>query len=320
VAGQGIAIGACLRAGAALALTAVAAILGPASAADARPACFGAASRDPHHHCANPKLRTMVVPTPGQAELMPSAPCTPLEAPIEACTFGTPPEEAQATVALLGDSHADHWRASLWPVTRALGWTGVSLTYSSCPLTRAVPVGPHSKQHACAAFNRGVRQWLTNHPTVSTVITSNHLRHVVHARGTSERRVRLAGVVAALRKLPPSVKHIIVIRDVPFAREPTLVCVRRAMRKHRNAGRACAFSRKQKLHEDAYVQAAKKLHSARIQVVDMTHFFCGRRLCFPVVGGVLVYRDSFGHITTVYGKTLAPYLLAKVMRAMAAWR
>jgi hypothetical protein len=301
-------------------LVSLAAMLVATGTAEARPRCFGAASRDPGHRCNNPKLRTVVVPAPGQAALMPSAPCSRLESPIGACTFGTVASRARATVALVGDSHADHWRASLWPVTRALGWSGVSLTHASCPLSRAVPVAPARKQAECAAFRRGVTRWLRNHPGVRTLITSNHLRHVVHARGKSDRQARLAGIVSALKRLPRTVKHVIVIRDIPFAREPTLVCVRRAIRKHRNAGRACALSRKEKLHNDLYVEAARKLHSRRIQVVDMTHFFCGRRVCYPVVGGVLVYKDSFGHLTTVYGRTLAPYLLTKVKRLMSSWR
>jgi hypothetical protein len=142
---------------------------------------------------------------------------------------------------------------------------------------------------------------------------------VVHARGKSERSVRRAGIVSALKKLPPTVTHVIVIRDLPFAREPTLVCVRRAIRKHRSAGRVCARSRKKQLHADQYVEAARKLRSRRIQVVDMTRFFCGRRLCWPVVGGALVYMDSFGHLTSTYGETLAPYFLAKVKRLMSSW-
>ena len=36
-------------------------------------------------------------------------------------------------------------------------------------------------------------------------------------------------------------------------------------------------------------------------------FRCGRRRCFPVVGGVLTHKDQ-SHITAAYGATLAPYL------------
>ena len=45
----------------------------------------------------------------------------------------------------------------------------------------------------------------------------------------------------------------------------------------------------------------------RLEAIDLTRFFCGRRWCWPVVGGVLVHRDE-AHITRTYAETLAPYL------------
>ena len=296
------------------------ALTGVASAASSDPACFGAASRDPGHRCANPALRSMVVPTPAQALLIPAAPCSPFEAPISACTFGSPADSGGATVALVGDSHAEHWRAALWPVTEALGWSGVSLTRSSCQLSRAVPITTEPKQAACADWNRDVTQWLTDHPEVHTIFTSNHPGLVETAPGQSQRAARLEGIFSAFEALPSSVQHIIVIRDDPFVRGSTLPCVQRAIRRRIDAGRACAFPRRTALRLDYYVLAAKKLHSPRVQVVDMTHFFCGKRKCYPVVGGVLVYRDYFNHLTRTFGTTLGPYLLAKVQRLMRSWQ
>jgi hypothetical protein len=311
---------ACRAAGAVLAI-AMAALAAPATgAASADPACFGAASRDPGHRCTNPALRSMVVPTPEQALLEPSAPCSPFDAPISACTFGSPAAAAGATVALVGDSHARHWRAALWPVIDALGWSGVSLDRDGCQLSRAVSIAAESRQSACAAWNLGVTQWLTDHPDVHTIFTSN--RSVSSSRGRpglletapgqSQRAARLEGIFAAWAALPPTVQHIIVIRDDPFVRGSTVPCVQRAIRIRIDAGRACAFPRKTALRPDYYVVAARKLGSARIQVIDLTHFFCGKRFCYPIVGGALVYRDYYDHLTTVFATTLGPYLLAKV--------
>ena len=102
-------------------------------------------------------------------------------------------------------------------------------------------------------------------------------------------------------------------------REAPLACVQRAIHRHRSAARSCTFSRRRELHRDPYVMVARKLRSPRIQVVDLTHFFCGTRRCYSVVGGALVYKDSNDHVTTVYGRTLAPYLLARVKRLMRSW-
>jgi hypothetical protein len=117
------------------------------------------------------------------------------------------------------------------------------------------------------------------------------------------------------------VKHVIVIRDVPFSQaSSTLPCVRRAIRKHVDAGRACAFPRRTAVRRDYYVVFARKLNSSRVQVVDLTQFFCGRRECYPVVGGALVYRDYYDHLTRAYSTSLAPYLLRQLQRLMSSWR
>jgi hypothetical protein len=304
---------------AAFAAVALLALLALAGSANARPRCFGAASRDPDHRCVNHKLRKMVSPTPERALLMPPASCSPMEAPLSACTFGTSADSAGATIALVGDSHAEHWRATLWPVTKALSWAGVSLTHASCPLTRARLSTTTKKRKECEKYNRDVTQWLADHPDVRTIFTSNHPGRVVTKGGADPRATKVAGILKAWRALPASVEHIVVIRDDPHMKAWTLRCVTRAIRTHKNAGRACTFSRRRTLQFDPYVAAARKLHSPRVQVMDMTHFFCGRRVCYPVVGGALVYKDYFDHLTAVYARTLGPYLLGKLDWLMASW-
>jgi hypothetical protein len=51
-------------------------------------------------------------------------------------------------------------------------------------------------------------------------------------------------------------------------------------------------------------------------VVDLTPHFCGRRRCFPVVGGVLVHKDT-DHLTRRFSRTLGPYLLRATDRILA---
>jgi hypothetical protein len=58
------------------------------------------------------------------------------------------------------------------------------------------------------------------------------------------------------------------------------------------------------------------MRSDRVRVVDLTHFFCGRQRCCPVVGGALVYKDAH-HLTRVFSATLGPSLLPTVNRLSA---
>jgi hypothetical protein len=282
------------------------------------PACFGAASRDPAHPCRNAELSFSVVPTPSEALIMPNTPCAPIRAPIDVCAFGAPAATSRATSALLGDSHAWHWRGSVDLVTRALNWRALSITRSKCPFSLGRSLLPEPIRAQCIAWNRGVLRWFAKHPEVSTVFTSTHGGAVSRSRGQSPRQAQLAGIITAWRALPATVKHIVVIRDIPDVYERTLPCVEAAIAEHREAGTACAVARSAALHEDPDVVAARRLGLPRVQVVDLTQFFCDGQLCYPVVGGALVYRDSH-HITSTFAMTLAPFLLAQLNVLMASW-
>jgi hypothetical protein len=67
---------------------------------------------------------------------------------------------------------------------------------------------------------------------------------------------------------------------------------------------------------DAGMAAIAALHSNRYQAVDLTQYFCDGVNCFPVIGGALVYRDTLGHITPAFSKSLGPFLLRKVQLAL----
>jgi hypothetical protein len=109
-----------------------------------------------------------------------------------------------------------------------------------------------------------------------------------------------------------------VIRDNPYARGNTLACVEEAIAKREPAGLRCAVPRSQALKTDPAALAAQQLRSPRVHVIDLTSFFCDARLCYPVIGGALVYKDA-DHLTRVFAATLGPFLLQEFRKLMRAW-
>jgi hypothetical protein len=277
----------------------------------ARARCFGAASRDPRGECANPALRRAVVPTPDRAVISQNSPCTPLEVArlVSPCEFGVPAADARATIALVGDSHASHWRAALENVAQHHRWRGVSITRSGCPLSRTSPaIEPESRRLQCLRWNEQVPIWFAAHPEVHTVFVVGHARsEIVNRNDRDVLSAKVDGYVAAWKALPASVSRIVVIRDTPLIGHDALDCVRTAIKRRRAAGEHCAVARDKALRTDAAVIAAHRLKSKRVRVIDMSRFFCGPRYCYPVVGGALIYKDD-QHITEVFGTTLGPYL------------
>jgi hypothetical protein len=282
----------------------------------AKPRCFGAAARDPWKPCENPKLRASVVPTPSEARKQRNAPCRPIELTgrVYVCGFGVAPAEATRTVALVGDSHASHWRAALETVAGARGWAGVSLAHTGCPLSKATKNLVEPKRTECVEWNRQVLEWFARHPEVSIVFVSQISGGAgVIAPGKDQLAAQRAGYVAAWKALPATVKRIVVLRDTPKALGNTGQCVQRAIAHHRRAGLACAIPRSSALTEDSAATAALRLRSPRVRVIDLTPLFCAPRVCYPVIGGALVYKDQT-HMTAAFSESLGPFVLRAFRR------
>jgi hypothetical protein len=304
-----------------LALIVAGALAGPASAQGSvmDTPCFGAAARDPEARCVNPSLKLTVFPAPTDALLQPNAPCTPLGRAglLFPCTFGAPRKPGGETAALVGDSHAAHWRAAVNVVAEAHDWHGVSLTRAGCPLISARVILPDGETASCERWNQAVVAWLRRHPEVSTLFVSQRTgARFEHAPGSTSYETAVRGYMTRWRTLPRTVENVFVIRDTPRSSTAANNCVRRTHARRQPSGVLCARRRARALQPDPAVAAARRLRSKRVHVIDLTSYFCDPAYCYEVVGGALVHKDVT-HITTVFAQTLGPYMLAKVDRIIA---
>jgi peptidoglycan/LPS O-acetylase OafA/YrhL len=289
----------------------------------AHPDCFGAAARDREHgRCQNPSLRRTVVPTPLQAAKRDNAPCGVIErsSTVTVCAFGPRPAHPRRTIALVGDSHAVHWRPAFEGVVEARHWRGMSITRSGCPLSAAPPPLAGRARARCLQWRREVPRWLAAHPAVSTIFVAQHSGSRGTARGGQD---AFAAQVAAFRDawgaLPASVERIVVLRDTPTMPGATPTCVQQALTDNRLAATACDTPRSVALPPDPAVAAARA-ETARVRSIDLSRYFCDARRCPPVIGGALVYKDVESHLTDVYAATLGPVLRREVDALMRGWR
>jgi len=285
-------------------LAAVAALLVPAAAADAKPRCYGAASRDAAKPCVNHQLDRRVTPTPEDAAITPNVACTP-QGVEDACAVGAATGE---TVAVLGDSHAAHWRAAMDYVGKQQGWHVLEFARPHCPFSFAVPASTEAGAADCVPYNQRLIAWLQANPGVTKVFVSNNARLPMAVRGID---YRLDGDSKALAALPASVQQVYVLRDPPTDRATSHACVEKAMARRQTFTR-CAVPRKRALVRDPTLESA--MRAARGVPIDLTRFFCSTSLCFPVVGGVLVHKDQ-DHLTQDFSATLGPYILRAVNAA-----
>jgi hypothetical protein len=233
------------------------------------------------------------------------------------CAFGVRAARGSETVALVGDSHAVHWRAALDVVARGKRWHAVTLYRSECPFTAATSQLPEPERSDCRRWSGQVVRWFERHPDVHTVFVSQHSRGGVIAPGRRQYPARVQGYADIWKALPASVHRIIVIRDPPYIATTTLSCVRHAMARNKDAGVTCALPRSTSLRPDPAMEAVAQLRSPRYQAIDLTDFMCDERLCYPVVGGALVKKDA-GHLTRVFAATLAPFVRRALKRLAPA--
>jgi hypothetical protein len=286
------------------------------------PSCFGAAARDGRHPCENASLAFTVVPTPLQATKQRNSPCDVIQTldRVRVCAFGAAPASSTDTIALVGDSHASHWRAALEVVAGAKRWRGLSITHTGCPFSKAIAVLEQPAKSQCVAWNRETVAWFHSHPDVHTVFVVEHSGgKVIVPRGQTKFEAQVAGYRGVWNALPASVHHIVVIHDTPRIHADTFACIERVIAKHQRPARRCTVPRAQATQRDPAVVAAQRMRSPRVQRIDMTSFFCDKRRCYPVIGGALVYKN-IDHLTDVYATTLGPFLLRRIDHLIAGWK
>jgi hypothetical protein len=289
--------------------------------ATATTSCFGAAARDPLHPCVNPTPAVFPPLEDIDKDVVGGSPCDMVnENPQPLCAFGVPEAQARRHFVLVGDSHALAWRRSIDVVALAERWRGYSISTAGCPFFAAIDRLDEGIRPLCRPWYRLAVAWFRDHPEVSTLFTSSFApMPVALRRGETYFAVKAAAYRRTWRALPKTVKHIVAIRDVPLPAGTVNDCIQGAIAAGTPAGTACAFPRRGALRWDTAVSTAQRLRSPRYGSIDMTEYFCDRERCYPVVGGVRVYKDPFGHITTAYGRTLGPFMLRKVRRLMATW-
>lgn len=282
----------------------------------AQPYCFAAAARDRAHPCSNQSLRSTVFPLPDAASVWPNGACRPgprRSAVFAPCEFGLSRKNARSTFALIGDSHAVHWRAALEVVAQARRWRGVSITRAGCPFSTQIPNSPSLGPGACAQLHEETIAWLRAHPGVRTIFVSDWAQPPYGPQGgTSGYGGGASSFGAMLDAVPRTVRRIYVLRDIPGSTTTSMSCVDARLRAGLSLRNECATARSSVMTPDPGAAAAQA-RGPRAKVIDLTRFLCATARCYPVIGGAFVYKDD-NHMNAVFSTSLGPY----VLRAMGS--
>jgi peptidoglycan/LPS O-acetylase OafA/YrhL len=251
----------------------------------------------------------------------------PATAATDGCVFGDP--RATTTVALFGDSHAEHWLAALDSLGRARGWRVVLLVKGGCPVADAPELiqGRSARRgRDCASHReRAVQRLIALRPAVA--VLSSYDEYVARdgdAIRASEGRVSPSAWGRGLRRtyarLAGAGVPVVVIRGTPQPHFDVPTCLSRRADALPFA-RPCVYARDAALHRAARAAqlAAVRDVAARglpVRAIDMTDQVCPTASCGVVRQGRVVFTDD-NHLAASFTRSLAGVLGARLDRAVA---
>jgi peptidoglycan/LPS O-acetylase OafA/YrhL len=262
--------------------------------------CIGAAVLDPRHHCAALNTGNRVAPLPGELpdDTGGAYACYAyLNQQMHPCVYGSRRRGA-IRVALIGDSHASALLAVLEPQLDALNWRVTAFTGQTCQWL-APALSP-----TCPGLRLIRRSLLRGH---YAIVVATELRQYTSSA---------AQHLAAMRPVAATGARIVVVQDDPGVAPGSTACVDRITYSPTGGcGTSASFAY---ADPDRLAEAAEQLPGA--VVVHTRRFFCRGDFCPATIGNVIVYRDTAAHVTASYARTLSPYLVEAIERALRGHR
>ncbi|MDG4828537.1 acyltransferase family protein [Solwaraspora sp. WMMD1047] len=226
------------------------------------------------------------------------------------CVYGD--RESEVTVALAGDPNAATWLPALQVLAQERGWRLVTYLKTGCPFAHYRISLNGVPQPRCSAWVDQVTEELTGDDRPDLLVTSG-LAYAPMRDGlilTDEEAD--AEAVAGMRRTWEAMRAAgvptMVIRDIPRMPMDVAECVA----EHRRRLTRCAAPREEIWETGGGPRQQAAAEGQRgVRLVNLNDAICPTERCAPVIGGVLVYRDS-NNLTATYARTLAPRLRAHV--------
>ena len=278
--------------------------------------CTGPGALDPRNGCESVVGDGDLIPAPEVVVKQNSEPLfhgcqTNLKSSgLATCDLGSGSAKPDRTVALVGDSHATQWFSAFDTLGKARNWRIKTFTKSSCPFTTAFRTLPGEQttrdQVNCLAWTTKVREIIAADSSISQVYTAAFSTAYGWESAPANRldTPRTDGFHEVWQELSDEGKDVFVIRDVPRTQGDN---VPNCLAVNEDNPLACGMSRKEALRPSAIADAAETSDDTHVYLLDLTDQLCDARLCYPVVGNMIVYRD-FSHISAEYAIALSPYL------------
>ena len=275
--------------------------------------CFGAAARAPGNApCFNTSING-IYPSIKDAAAdggfstilcgsMKRADATP-----KVCILGV--KAAPVTIGVIGDSHIGSYAAALSILAAKNNWRLELYWKGGCPFSDAQRVHDAVLSSACKKFVKLARHQILEAQYDLLITTQVSGVEWVPSIALSGPKMAENGLISLWYDIAKSGTPILVIKDNPRPIPKVLACLTsKGLTK-------CDQPRSKAFKLDPQVAAVKRLANSKVRLVNFDNVFCSSTACSPVIGHVIVYRDA-NHVTSTFTKTLGPYLLPHIRKAL----
>jgi hypothetical protein len=211
-------------------------------------------------------------------------------------------------VALVGDSHAEHWRGALHRIGEELNWEIVEFLKGGCPAVdvRVVALdGNPVETEDCRLWGQQIDEVLAAEKFDYIVTSSFTSAFTFEDDGEPSLEAGARGFTRTWNRWADTGARVFALRDVPTTGRRN---VPECLAENAATPVECARPRPDAVVPDAATIAATRVDPERIRLLDLTDHFCDDVTCYAVVGDAIVYWD-LDHMSAQFSRTLAPYLL-----------
>jgi len=232
---------------------------------------------------------------------------------LNVCSLG-PQTGYKERVAVIGDSHVGSMIPAYVTAANELNWRIDVMGKGGCYWTSADELGFSPALTAdCRTWKDKVRSYLADPANEYDAIVATHLEGspLIGTTPANRKQAEIAGLVDEWKPFADKGVPILAMTDVPAFPTGLIECVE----KHGLDARSkCAEQRAKVLPKvDSNVEAADRIPGA--VAIDTSSFYCGPKVCRPVIGGVPVFATK-GHLSKTYASSVGPLLAPKLKAAL----
>ncbi|MGR6317674.1 acyltransferase family protein [Micromonospora soli] len=225
-----------------------------------------------------------------------------MSATVLSCTYGD--RNSATEVVLAGDSKIEQWLPAFQVLATRNHWKLTVYIKSNCPLSSAdhLVIDTKKRYPSCTEWNNSLlTKLVADRPDY--VVTSQYAATALDGDGKQSVDAMVAGMHRSWRTLAAVGTKVIVIANNP---DPGL-SVYKCVDQNRSHLSSCAFDRGRHDADRGYQTQRAAVPGTGVPMIDLFDAICPVGPCAPVIGNVLLYRDT-SHLTSTYVRSMTPRL------------